>query len=144
MQESDDAAMTSSVTTMFASDSYAPGSARRELEEFAPDLPAGRMNEARILVTEIVTNSVLHASGSPIEFSLRLAPDHLVIEVTDGGGATQPAIVAGGAEAAEPHGWGLRIVESLSESWGVRDALGRRTVWCELRIADDGDGSPGG
>jgi hypothetical protein len=43
--------------------------------------------------------------------------------------------VLDGAEAAVPHGWGLRIVESLCESWGVRDAPGRRTVWCEVRLA---------
>ena len=140
MQERDDAAVSSSVTTVLASDSYAPGSARRELEEFVPDLPAARMNEARILVTELVTNSVLHAADGSVEFTLRLTPAHLAIEVTDGGGATRPELVAGGAEAERPHGWGLRIVESLTDSWGVRDAPGRRTVWCELRIAED-DGS---
>ena len=140
MQERDDSAVSSAVTTSLASDSCAPGSARHELEAFAADLPAARMNEARILVTELVTNSVLHASGTSIEFTLRLTPAHLAIEVSDGGGPTRPELVTGGAEADQPHGWGLRIVESLTESWGVRDAPGRRTVWCELRIAD-GEGA---
>jgi hypothetical protein len=60
---------------------------------------------------------------------------HLVIAVTDAGSIGAPVIVLDGAEAAVPHGWGLRIVESLCESWGVRDAPGRRTVWCEVRLA---------
>jgi anti-sigma regulatory factor (Ser/Thr protein kinase) len=138
MQEREDAVESASVVTVLANDSDAPGRARFTLEGFAPDLPAGRLDEARILVTELVTNSVRHASGGSVELALRLMPGHLVIEVTDGGGDGRPALVAGGGEAAQPHGWGLRIVESLSESWGVRDAPGRRTVWCELRIADIG------
>jgi anti-sigma regulatory factor (Ser/Thr protein kinase) len=136
MQKGDHAAA-SSTTTAFANDAQAPGNARRALDGFAPDLPAGRMHEARILVTELVTNSVRHASGDSIELALRLTPVHLVIEVTDGGGADRPRLITDGGEAALPHGWGLRIVETLTESWGVRDAPGRRTVWCELRIDDD-------
>jgi anti-sigma regulatory factor (Ser/Thr protein kinase) len=134
MQERENATASASAKTVFENDSQAPARARRTLEGFAPDLPDGRLNEARILVTELVTNSARHASGS-IELALRLTPTHLVIEVTDGGGAGRPAIITGGGDAALPHGWGLRIVESLAESWGVRDAPGRQTVWCELRLA---------
>ena len=141
MRRHDEAAATPSLTTVLASDSCAPGIARRELEGFVPDLQAARMHEARVVVTELVTNSVRHAPGGSIEFTLRLLPAHLAIAVTDGGGSTRPELVARG-DAAQPHGWGLRLVESLTESWGVRETAGTQTVWCELRIG--GDHSAGG
>jgi anti-sigma regulatory factor (Ser/Thr protein kinase) len=99
----------------------------------ADELSAQQLSDARILVNELVTNSVRHAHPGPIELMLHLTPTHLVIAVTDAGAVEAPVVVLDGGDAAEPHGWGLRIVESLSESWGVRDCAGRRTVWCEVR-----------
>jgi anti-sigma regulatory factor (Ser/Thr protein kinase) len=116
-------------------DALAPAAARRALDSVAAELSAEQLSDARILVNELVTNSVRHARPGAIELLLDLTPTHLVIAVTDAGAVEAPVIVLDGGEAPDPHGWGLRIVESLSESWGVRDAAGRRTVWCELRLA---------
>jgi anti-sigma regulatory factor (Ser/Thr protein kinase) len=119
--------------TTLVHDASAPITARRALEQLAHDLSEDQLRDARIVVTELVSNSVRHASEGAIELRLDLTATHLVIEVTDGGSAAAPVLVHDGKEALVPHGWGLHIVDSLSESWGVRDAPGRRTVWSELR-----------
>jgi anti-sigma regulatory factor (Ser/Thr protein kinase) len=125
--------VSSRTATTLTHDADAPGEARRLLDQVANGLAPEQLWDARILVTELVSNSVLHARGRSIEISLDLTPTHLVIEVTDGGSPAGPAVVREGADALVPHGWGLNIVEALTESWGVRDGPGSRTVWCELR-----------
>jgi serine/threonine-protein kinase RsbW len=120
--------------TSLEHDADAPAAARRALDSVAAELSAEKLSDARILVNELVSNSVRHACPGVIELMLDLTPTHLVIAVTDAGAAAVPVIVQDGEDAAVPHGWGLRLVETLSESWGVRDdAPGRRTVWCEVR-----------
>jgi len=123
--------------TNLVQDAQAPAAARRALDSVAAELSAEQLSDARILVNELVTNSVRHAGPGVIELMLDLTPTHLVIAVTDAGGEAVPAMVHEGADSAAPHGWGLRLVESLCETWGVRDdAPGRRTVWCEVRRVD--------
>jgi anti-sigma regulatory factor (Ser/Thr protein kinase) len=111
----------------------AQGEARDAVERVAPGLSVEQVWDARILVSELVSNSVRHARAGSVDLTLALTATHLQIEVTDAGAVSGPAQVHDGADALAPHGWGLHIVESLCESWGVRDAPGRRTVWCELR-----------
>ena len=102
--------------TSLEHDADAPAAARRALDSVAAELSAEKLSDARILVNELVSNSVRQACPGVI------------------GAAAVPVIVQDGEDAAVPHGWGLRLVEILSESWGVRDdAPGRRTVWCEVR-----------
>jgi anti-sigma regulatory factor (Ser/Thr protein kinase) len=119
--------------TTLAHNASAPLAARRALAQLARDLSDDELRDARIVVTELVSNSVRHAHDGAIELRLDLTATHLLIEVTDGGSAAAPVLVHDGTDALAPHGWGLHIVESLCESWGVRDGPGRRTVWCELR-----------
>jgi anti-sigma regulatory factor (Ser/Thr protein kinase) len=114
-------------------DTHAPAEARRALESVAAELSDEQLGDARILVTELVSNSVRHAGSGAIELTLDLTATHLLIAVTDAGAVTAPALVDDGGAALVPHGWGLRLVESLSDSWGVRDGAGHRTVWCEVR-----------
>jgi anti-sigma regulatory factor (Ser/Thr protein kinase) len=125
--------MSSRTDTTLTHDADAPGEARRLLDQIADGLGTEQLWDARILVTELVSNSVRHARGRSIEISLNLTPTHLVIEVTDGGSPAGPEIVSEGADALVPHGWGLHLVEALTEEWGVRDSAGQRTVWCEMR-----------
>jgi hypothetical protein len=62
-----------------------------------------------------------------------VGPDGLlVLEVTDGGGATRPRPASPSLSA---HGGrGLGIVSSLALRWGVRDAPGECTVWVLLPV----------
>jgi anti-sigma regulatory factor (Ser/Thr protein kinase) len=82
------------------------------------------------LLTEIVTNAVLHADT---RFRVRLEQDlgtrRLRCEVTDTS-AVRPRLRHHGAEATT--GRGLQMVAELAQGWGVVAMDGGKTVWFEL------------
>jgi anti-sigma regulatory factor (Ser/Thr protein kinase) len=97
-------------------------------------LPAPTLDDARLLVSELVANSMRHARLGPddtIRVTAQIAGGTLRIDVIDGGGGdTRP--VAGGIRPrpAGESGWGLYLVETLATRWG--HAAGR--YWFELEI----------
>ena len=76
--------------TSLEHDADAPAAARRALDSVAAELSAEKLSDARILVNELVTNSVRHACPGVIELMLDLTPTHLVIAVTDAGAVAVP------------------------------------------------------
>jgi anti-sigma regulatory factor (Ser/Thr protein kinase) len=86
-----------------------------------------RSQEARLVVSELVTNAIVHA-GTEIELTVVVRSDAIRIEVTDLGG--------GLPKSSDPDegttGRGLPIVEALSCGWGVVELGAGKTVWCEL------------
>jgi anti-sigma regulatory factor (Ser/Thr protein kinase) len=91
---------------------------------------------AVLLVSELVTNSVLHAPrtpGAPVTVVLTgLAEGAVRIEVTDQGGSSVPRLGPGDRDMPES-GRGLELVSALSRRWGYRTAAGGRLVtWCEV------------
>ncbi|HEY6533251.1 MAG TPA: ATP-binding protein [Acidimicrobiales bacterium] len=92
----------------------------------------------RLLVSELVINAVLHA-GTTITLCLRLDPDRLLVEVTDG--STSPPVLRVPGPSA-PTGRGLQILASLSDEWGVDSLPVGKTVWFALAstpVAGRGD-----
>lgn len=103
---------------------------RRALDDlFGPELSDLALNHARVVVSELVTNAYLHGSGS-IELRLGLIDGHLRVEVVDHGTGNVPAIRP--ADGDETGGFGLRIVEHLSDRWGAFE--GTTHVWAELPL----------
>jgi anti-sigma regulatory factor (Ser/Thr protein kinase) len=99
------------------------------------------VERATLLVSELVTNSVLHGELRPsdqIEVKLHLN-GRLRVEVLDPGGSFTP----GRSNADEVGGWGLVVVEQLADRWGVvrNDAT---CVWFELAVAPSSAGHAGG
>lgn len=86
----------------------------------------GSCDEAVLVVSELVTNAVLHAGGGAV---LRLlgTGSWLRVEVTDGS-PVPPAKRESGSDG----GWGLKLVERLTTTWGVLERDGGKVVWCEL------------
>jgi serine/threonine-protein kinase RsbW len=83
--------------------------------------------DAELLLTEVVTNGVLHAR-SPMEVHLSVERDLLRAEVSDGS-----PLAPVGREPDEFGGRGLLILDALASSWGVSgDASAGKTVWFEL------------
>jgi anti-sigma regulatory factor (Ser/Thr protein kinase) len=87
------------------------------------------LDTASLLVTEIVTNAVLHAIA-PMTLRVEVAADVVRIEVRDGS-QLPPRMHAFSATAAT--GRGLRLLENLSVRWGVEPAPGvGKVVWFEV------------
>jgi anti-sigma regulatory factor (Ser/Thr protein kinase) len=96
---------------------------------------------AQLVASELITNAVLHSKSSwpgglvtvdLIGIGYGLAR----IEVTDEGGATLPRLRD--ADDDDCHGRGLRLVEQMSQQWGVRlDARGWKTVWADVPTTED-------
>jgi anti-sigma regulatory factor (Ser/Thr protein kinase) len=111
-----------------ARDPDSAAEARRALGEVSDHLSPRRLEDARLLVSELVTNAIRHA-GLDDEDVIRLVvvtgDRALRIEVCDPGSGFELS------EQARPSGWGLYLVRELSDRWGVeRDAETR--VWFEL------------
>ncbi len=106
----------------------AAGLARRFLDaHFADTLGEIAYTNARMIVSELVTNAFVHGEGR-IHMGLQVNGDALRIEVVDEGTGEAPAI------REQPDGgvggWGLRIVDSISHRWGAFE--GTTHVWAEL------------
>ena len=104
-------------------------------ERLRPRVPVAFLADAHIVLSELVTNSVCHggsADGEELVVRLELMPGVLRIEVEDSGraGAVAPRTpdLAGGGG-----GFGLVLVQALSERWGLeRVAAGGTRVWAQL------------
>ncbi|MCF3124841.1 ATP-binding protein [Streptomyces arenae] len=117
-----------------------PGSAAqaRRLMRAQLDRWAVRDDDARdaaaLVLSELVTNAVVHTASRRIICELCADPEKLRITVRDEGcGSGVPRPVHRGAD--EEHGRGLLLVDAVSSAWGVHDAgpgIGL-TVWAELQ-----------
>ncbi|PPK98332.1 histidine kinase-like protein [Kineococcus xinjiangensis] len=108
--------------------------ARRFLEENDCPVHHSRvLEEAKLLVTEVVTNAVAHG-GPPI--TLRLTCDGtpgMLVAVSDGG---SEAPVRREAAPEATSGRGIALVDLLSDDWGVDLRETGKTVWFHLPAAD--------
>ena len=109
--------------------------ARQALDGWLTDLVGDdTANAARLLASELVENAVRHASLQPEDtiYLVGIATDEIVrVEVEQPTPATGVHVVDVSELEPTGGGIGLRIVEELASSWGVRaDAPG--AVWFEV------------
>jgi len=105
--------------------------ARTELSRLREELEPPVLESARLLVTELVTNAVRHAGLGTIEIWVKVRPECLRVDVSNRG--TPFEAHARLARADQESGWGLFLVDRLSDEWGVVEEPGRQRVWFELR-----------
>jgi anti-sigma regulatory factor (Ser/Thr protein kinase) len=111
--------------------------ARHVLDRVAEEYELPSFADLRLLVSELVTNSVVHAGAGPdewVELQLRNPDGSLRVEVCDESMGWSPRAREGDLE--DPGGWGLVIVDRLADRWGV-SRNGHTCVWFEL----DGEGA---
>jgi anti-sigma regulatory factor (Ser/Thr protein kinase) len=89
-----------------------------------------------LLVTELVTNAILHAR-TMIQVILERREDVVRVEVRDGS-PVRPALRNHGLDATT--GRGLALVSKLAESWGVDVGGAGKVVWAQL--TEDWDEQP--
>ncbi|MFP3914790.1 MAG: ATP-binding protein [Actinomycetota bacterium] len=109
-----------------------PGSAW-EVRRFVEEALAGvsRLEDIVLIASELAANVIRHART---EFSVRIRREGEIVrlEVSDGSSVV-PAM-----EELTESTRGLRMVETISERWGIEPSPGGKTVWAEV-AAPTGD-----
>jgi anti-sigma regulatory factor (Ser/Thr protein kinase) len=112
-------------------DDFAPASARRAVErDLGEQIDATRLGTVRTIVSELVTNSVVHGpAAAPIGLVVELGEDGTLRgEVIDAGDRSKEAP---GTNAEGDHSLSrLAVVGALADRWGVEG--GSTHVWFEL------------
>ncbi len=106
--------------------------ARRTIAAFLDpsDVPGTVVDDLLLLVSELVTNAVVHA-GSPAVVRLDADVERIKVAVAD----REPAKALGQAVEPDPlssSGRGVLLVDRLAARWGVEPHCEGKTVWFEL------------
>ena len=97
------------------------------------DFDEPTMETMRLLVTELVANSVRHAETTSVSVKAVITGKSVWLEVSDEGpGFEVEGAMQRGIQNTES-GWGLFLVERLANRWGVRHDGDATHVWFELR-----------
>jgi anti-sigma regulatory factor (Ser/Thr protein kinase) len=121
---------------------YAATAARLALDNLDTELDPVLAQDLRLLVTEAVKNSVQHAGVGPedsIGLTVSVRRENVRIEVTDDGPGFEPD--ASRPDEDEITGWGLFLIDQLSDRWGVVQDKGT-TVWFEVGRGESSSGRP--
>ena len=96
---------------------------------------AEMVEDARLVVTELIGNSVRHArplGDGGLEVTWGRSKVWFLLAVCDGGGPTVPRLREPGAE--DLGGRGLAIVDALASRWSVEQDAARTHVWVRMRL----------
>ena len=108
---------------------------RRALEDL--ELSRAFLEDAQLLTTELVSNSMRHAGLGPddvIVVTVTCSPGILRVTVQDEGTRKLPEHILAGSIRPSPtgrSGWGLFLVDKLATRWGTKVG-GRVGFWFEL------------
>jgi anti-sigma regulatory factor (Ser/Thr protein kinase) len=103
--------------------------ARRALEDLNGSIDPAVLPDLRLLVSELVTNSVKYGEG-PVRLEVRASRKTLRAEIVDQGMGFTPK--ARDADLDKVGGWGLHLTEQLTSRWGIYE--GSTHVWFEIDL----------
>ncbi len=106
---------------------------RRALEDWHED---DLVDTVTLLLSELVTNAVVHAASAPT-VAVHLLPDRVHVEVTDGDTTHLHALQA---PLSAESGRGLALVEALAHTWGQVTLPGGKVVWFDVLRTGRDDG----
>jgi anti-sigma regulatory factor (Ser/Thr protein kinase) len=126
--------MRESLTLRLSGGPKAPGRARNALRSLDRTLTDLR-DDVDLLVSELVSNSVIHAGADRVELRADTSPERVHVEVSDPGPGFEPT------PRREPSyegkgGFGLLIVDKVADRWGVSND-GSARVWFEIDHSSD-------
>lgn len=122
----------STVAICLPHDPSSVSEARHAVDDLDGALDDETVATVRLLVSELVTNSVRHGKADEsghIELSLSARGDTVRVEVADAGLGFAPK--ARSTDQDTGSGWGLHLVEALSHRWGSEQGGGTR-IWFEI------------
>jgi DNA-binding NarL/FixJ family response regulator len=117
-------------SAQLASDARSPGTARRFVAQLLEPWHLGPLlDTVTLLVSELVTNAVVHA-GADVGIVVRLTEQAARVEVSD---PSNLPLSPGTPELAWESGRGLWMVATMARAWGVRrHPGGGKAVWFEV------------
>ena len=106
----------------------APMLGRRFVRSLLADAELSIADDVALLVSELVSNAVIHASSRP-RLEVRIGPSHVRVEVRDD---SPDAALPRTPDLERPGGRGLLLIETMASRWGTEpDGDGKR-VWFEI------------
>jgi anti-sigma regulatory factor (Ser/Thr protein kinase) len=111
----------------------APGIGRRSLSAIEPFADDTVLDDVRLLVSELVTNSLMHSGAGPtgrIDLTVEVRSDTVRVSVRDQGSGFDHRPRRRGPRGS---GWGLFLLNELSDEWGIERFPDDGTaVWFEV------------
>jgi serine phosphatase RsbU (regulator of sigma subunit)/anti-sigma regulatory factor (Ser/Thr protein kinase) len=131
-----DAVGTAEITLDLPPTAESASAARDALAPLRERLGDSQLETVRLLVTELITNSVKHGDpgDSPVQVSVTMTEGAVRVEVSDAGAGFEPP-PRPDEPLESPSGWGLYLVDRLAHRWGVESG-GGSAVWFELDRSD--------
>ena len=125
----------------FTGEPESAAAARRFATTAVSGLAPDTVEAIELMVSELATNCIRHTS-SAFEVAIERSAREVRIEVSDRAAGT-PELRSPSLD--DPTGRGLRIVELLSDTWGVEFAPGDgKTVWFTLQASSATAAAPCG
>jgi anti-sigma regulatory factor (Ser/Thr protein kinase) len=106
--------------------------ARDALAPLGERLDDAQLETVRLLVTELITNSVKHGrtGDEPVRVTVTVDAARVRVEVKDGGPGFEPPPPPS-SRSDSTSGWGLYLVARIADRWGVETGA-EKSVWFEL------------
>jgi hypothetical protein len=104
--------------------------ARRLAREHVRSCPPDVVDIVALLVTELVSNAVLHAR-TDLHLVIEIRGDRVRVDVED---RSEHAPHVRHYDTDDVTGRGLALVEMLASAWGIDLIDGGKIVWCEVVI----------
>ena len=123
--------MSAELTVELPRNAQAPYLARRALEDLDGRVDASLLPDLRLLVTELITNSVKYGGDGPVTLQVTANDERVRAEIIDQGVGFTPR--KRGDDLEKVGGWGLHLVERLTSDWGTYE--GSTHVWFEIDLA---------
>lgn len=108
--------------------------ARRFVRDSLDGVDADTVHAVLLVVSELVTNGVVHAR-TELEVAVAVAPDRVLVAVGDRDLVTPEHRPY---SPDRPGGRGMAMVGDLSEAWGTETSTTGKTVWSVVRRVPDG------
>jgi anti-sigma regulatory factor (Ser/Thr protein kinase) len=111
-----------------------PDAPTRARHWLAPWLPDETREAGLVVVSEIVTNALIHAQLGPRDHvGIEVTPLEERVRVTVRHRGERFTAIPRARETGQIGGWGLQLVQALSDAWGVEDVDSHGVlVWFEM------------
>lgn len=122
----------------FAGSPHAPSAARHAVDGLEDHLDEAMLEDLRLLVSELVTNSIRHGgvgATSYVGLDVSISDGMVRVEVSDTGSGFDPSPLA--PDWGRAGGWGLYLLEEIADRWGTLREDGS-CVWFEMDRPGEG------